>query len=93
MAADKVISLTTPAFEELIRIILEHIDDKYGVGESCKWISTNEAMNLLQIKSKTTMQQLRTEGKVRYSQPQHKIILYDRDSIIDYIEKHARDTF
>jgi hypothetical protein len=50
-------------------------------------------MQLLNIKSKTTLQKLRDEGKIRFSQPQKKIILYDRDSIDTYLQQHARNTF
>jgi len=50
-------------------------------------------MRELRIKSTTTLQKLRNEGKIRFSQPQKKIILYDRGSINEYIEKHAHDTF
>ncbi|MEP7218857.1 MAG: helix-turn-helix domain-containing protein [Bacteroidota bacterium] len=50
-------------------------------------------MRLLNIKSRTTLQKLRDEGKIRFSQPQKKIILYDRDSIEAYLQKHAHNTF
>jgi hypothetical protein len=39
------------------------------------------------------MQKLRDEGKIRFSQPQKKIILYDRESISQYLEKNAKDIF
>lgn len=42
-----------------------------------KWISREEAMQKLRITSKTTLQKLRDEGKIRFSQPEKKIILYD----------------
>ena len=61
--------------------------------EKEKWISDEQAMQLLNIKSKTTLQKLRDEGKIRFSQPQKKIILYDRDSIDTYLQQHARNTF
>ena len=50
-------------------------------------------MRELRIKSTTTLQKLRDEGKIRFSQPQKKIILYDRNSIVEYIEQHVRETF
>jgi len=50
-------------------------------------------MELLGVKSKTTLQKLRDEGSIRFSQPQKKIILYDRDSVMDYLDKHAKDIF
>ena len=60
---------------------------------SDKWIGKKEAMKLLRIKSPTTLQKLRDEGKIRFSQPEKKHIVYDQDSINDYLEEHARDTF
>jgi hypothetical protein len=36
---------------------------------------------------------LRDEGKIRFSHPQKKIILYDRDSIGGYLEDNAQETF
>ena len=65
----------------------------YYKDKPAKWIDAEEAMLLLNIKSTTTLQKLRDEGKIRFSQPQKKIILYDRDSINEYIEKYVRETF
>jgi hypothetical protein len=45
-----------------------------------KWISPEKAMEKLRIKSKTTLQKLRDEGRIRFTQPDKKIILYDSDS-------------
>ncbi len=36
---------------------------------------------------------LRDEGKIRFSQPEKKIILYDLDSIHAYLNHHAKSTF
>lgn len=58
-----------------------------------EWVDDEKAMHLLNIKSKTTLQKLRDEGKIRFSQPQKKVILYDRKSIAKYLEKNARNTF
>jgi hypothetical protein len=58
-----------------------------------KWIDGEEAILQLKIKSTTTLQKLRDEVKIRISQPRKKIILYDRDSIMEYIEQYVRETF
>lgn len=50
-------------------------------------------MTKLRIKSKTTLQRLRDEGHIRFTQPDRKTILYDTDSINGYLEKHAKETF
>ena len=87
----EVICLQDQAFFALIEEVVQRL--KTEGGNPDKWISDDQAMQLLKIKSKTTLQKLRDEGKIRFSQPQKKIILYDRQSIDAYIEKNARDTF
>lgn len=86
------ICLEEPAFYALIEQVVERLKDKHGPLKD-KWVAEPEAMRLLNVKSKTTLQKLRDEGKIRFSQPQKKIILYDRDSIEHYLGKHARETF
>jgi Helix-turn-helix domain len=88
----EVICLEEPAFYALVEQVVGRLKDKHGVTKE-KWVADEEAMQLLNVKSKTTLQKLRDEGKIRFSHPQKKIILYDRDSIGDYLEKNARETF
>ena len=88
----QVVCLQEEAFYALFDKVVEHLSQKRN-DKPEKWIDGEEAMSYLKIKSTTTLQRLRDEGKIRFSQPQKKIILYDRDSINEYIEKHARDTF
>ncbi|UFH54787.1 helix-turn-helix domain-containing protein [Spirosoma sp. KNUC1025] len=88
----EVICLEDEAFYALIEQVVSRLREKQG-HENDKWISDQQAMQLLNVKSKTTLQKLRDEGKIRFSQPQKKIILYDRDSINAYLEQNARNTF
>ncbi|AUD02171.1 helix-turn-helix domain-containing protein [Spirosoma pollinicola] len=88
----QVICLEDKAFYALIDEVVARLKEKQGQ-ELDKWVSGEQAMQLLNIKSKTTLQTLRDEGKIRFSQPQKKIILYDRDSINTYLEQNARNTF
>ena len=88
----EVICLENDAFYALIEEVINRLQDKSGV-KIDKWISADEAMEKLRIKSKTTLQKLRDEGKLRYSQPEKKLILYDSDSIDEYLEKHAKEPF
>lgn len=88
----EVICLEEEAFYSLIEQVVERL--KISLGQVAdKWLSDEQAMQLLNIKSKTTLQKLRDEGKIRFSQPQKKIILYERNSIEVYLDKHARNTF
>ena len=49
-------------------------------------------MKLLHITSMTTLQKFRDEGFIRFFQADRNIILYDRDSINEYLDKNAKDT-
>ncbi len=84
--------LEEPAFYALIEQVIDRLKPKAESYQD-KWINGDQAMNLLKVKSKTTVQRLRDEGKIRFSQPQKKIILYDRDSIMEYLDQNARNTF
>ncbi len=86
------ICLETEAFYNLVDEVVKRLRDDDG-GEQDKWIQMDDAMKMLGIKSKTTLQKLRDEGRIRFAQPQKKIILYDRDSILQYLEDHAQETF
>lgn len=88
----EVICLEDAAFFSLIEQVVSRLNAAQR-DEKERWINDEQAMSLLNVKSKTTMQKLRDEGKIRFSQPQKKIILYDRESISQYLEKNAKDTF
>lgn len=88
----RIICLEEAAFYALVEQVVNRLKENHGT-ENEKWVSDQQAMHLLNIKSKTTLQKLRDEGKIRYSQPKKKIILYDRNSIDAYLESNARNTF
>ncbi|OJU74076.1 MAG: DNA-binding protein [Bacteroidetes bacterium 47-18] len=88
-----IITIEEQAFYELVNKIVAEVRQQLGAKPRDKWIDGEEAMQMLRIKSKTTLQKLRDEGKIRFSQPEKKIILYDRDSIEKYLENHAQNTF
>lgn len=88
----EVICLQDDAFYALVDEVVGRIKRENNIKED-KWINGDEAMRLLNIKSKTSLQNLRDEGKIRFSQPQKKVILYDRDSINTYLESNAHETF
>lgn len=84
----KVICIEEQAFYTLLDRVFEHIVSTKEQGVLSKWISMEEAMQLLRIKSKSTLQKLRDEQKIRFSQPFKKVILYDRNSIDEFLEKY-----
>ena len=87
----EVICIETEAFYSLIQEVIKRFQSEESVPD--KWIDQPEAMKLLRIKSKTTLQKLRDEGSIRFAQPSKKMILYDRDSILEFLENNSRETF
>ena len=88
----EVICLEDKAFYDLIEKVVARIMEKSSMKED-KWITPEAAMDRLNIKSKTTLQKLRNEGRIRFSQPDKRIILYDTASLDEYLDKHSKDTF
>lgn len=88
----EVICFETTAFYALIEEVVNRVKTQYAITED-KWISGDEAMKKLRITSKTTLQKMRDEGLITFTQPEKKIILYDSESINDYLEKHVKNRF
>lgn len=88
----KIISLEDEAFYELLNIVGEYMKGIFNSHQE-RWINDKEAMSILNIRSKTTLQKIRDQGLIRFSQPEKKIILYDRHSILEYIERNVRDVY
>jgi hypothetical protein len=88
----EVICLHDEAFYELVEQVVERMKEKNKLPQE-KWVSQERAMEILNVKSRTTIQKLRDTGAISYSQPQKKIILYDYDSIITYLENNRKSTF
>jgi hypothetical protein len=57
------------------------------------WLSTEEAMELLHLKSKTSMQKLRDSEAIIFSQPMKKVILYNYESILQYLQENSINKF
>lgn len=87
----EVICIEERAFLELIKKVVEEV--KRDMEPGWEWASTNKAMELLGIKSKTTLQELRNNGEIRFSQPRKRIILYDIKSINDFLQRNAKEVF
>lgn len=88
----QVICFEEPAYYSMIEEVVTRLKATMQPAAS-KWMSQEDAMQMLNIKSRTTLQKMRDEGKIRFSQPEKRIILYDRDSINAYLEQHAKETF
>lgn len=88
----QVICFEEPAYYSMIEEVVARLKQSMQPAAS-KWMSQEDAMQMLNIKSRTTLQKMRDEGKIRFSQPEKRIILYDRDSINAFLEQHAKETF
>jgi hypothetical protein len=88
----EVICLQEEAFYELVETVVNRLSANTPEVVK-KWIGTEETMEFLNIKSKTTLQKLRDEGLIRFTQPQKRIILYDRESLESYLNQNAHNTF
>ena len=58
------------------------------------WINTTEAKQLLGVRSRSKMQQLRDTGQIVFSRQENsRIIKYSRKSILEYLNKNKHETF
>ena len=88
----KVITIEEATFYLLIEEVVARVLQQHQQ-EPDPFVPEHVAMDMLSIRSKTTMWKLRSEGQISYTQPRHKIILYERASIIEYLEKHKKSSF
>ncbi len=87
----EIIVFETTAYWKHIEEVVNRV--KKSLMEDKKWINEAEAMELLSVRSKSEMWKMRSQGKIRYSQPARKIIKYDRLSILKYLDDHAKNEF
>ena len=82
------IILNSDSVSSVLKKVAELLNEKNGVTQK-QWIDSKEAMALLGI-SKNTLQKLRDNRSIRVSKPPDLgKFLYDRQSILDYLDKHA----
>jgi len=87
----EVICLQSEALYKLVDDVVEKMMEQRQ--EQPEWLSGDETMELLKITSRTTLQKLKNEGHIKFSQPMKKLVLYHRQSILDYLEKHSKEPF
>jgi hypothetical protein len=88
----EIVCMESEAFYKLLEQVFEHFKTNQPPPGD-KWISGTEAMKMMRIKSKATLQKMRDEGSIRFTQPEKKIILYDADSIHAYLEDFVYEPF
>lgn len=84
----EVISIEEKSFYQLLDKILEEVEQKFGNKEP-EWIPEKDALVLLGVRSKTTLQQLRDSDQIRFSQPRKKLIMYHKPSLLEFLSAHA----
>jgi len=93
MKTENLIMISEGNLWELIEKVIVQMEKLQGKEHKEVWMDSDETKKLLGIKSDTTLFNLRSQGLIEYSQPSRKVILYKRDSILEYLEKHSRKTF
>lgn len=88
----QVICLEEEAFYTLLDKSIEYLESKRE-NSTRKWIGEADAVAMLDGVSKSTLQRMRNNGDIGYTQPSRKIILYDRESINQYLDKNAKKPF
>ena len=87
-----VICLEDRAFDALVLEIIKKVAEQLPQKDEA-WISAQEAMMLLRIRSKTTLQKLKDQGKIKFSRVSNKLIMYDKKSIENFLRQNSEDTF
>ena len=78
----------------VFRMMFEELVEKVKQAKSepeDPWVSTEEALQLLRISSKTTLKKFCDEGHIKTSQLTNKLVLYQRKSILAFIEKRSKN--
>ena len=82
------ITLNSDSISSMLKKMAELLVEKNGETKK-KWIDSKEAMTLLGI-SKNSLQKLRDNKAIRVSKPPDiDKFYYDRESILEYLDKHA----
>ena len=76
-----------------LKVMLEEIIGTSSPPVEPEYETEEHAMKRLGIKSKSHLWRLRTEGKIAFSQPSKKIILYKISSLKQYLDSHLHKTF
>lgn len=80
--------------KESLRQIIEEMLANYEAKPQEKiWVNQTVAMEILGLRSKSSMKRLRDENLVIFSQGMKKVILYKRSSLLEYLERNSNKTY
>jgi hypothetical protein len=72
--------------EDIKKAFLEILNQHFP--KRTTWVDKTDAKQMLGIKSDTTLFDLREQNAIRFTR-HGRIIMYDRDSLMDYLEKFS----
>lgn len=87
MKKNELIIIDSEAYFQLLGETFEYINRKIAPSEPT-WVTPEKAMEMLNIGT-STLQKLRHEGRIIYSQISSKIILYKYESLLEFLESHV----
>jgi hypothetical protein len=87
-----IIQIDSVALKALVDQVITYMKEVHNI-KNDNWLSTEQAMELLKITSKTTLMRLKNEGKIAFSSPMKKVQLFSRESIEKYLNDHIHPTF
>jgi hypothetical protein len=85
----EVICLNEDAYFELLKKSYEYIKSLNNITEE-KWVLPEKAMEMLGVKTIKLQEFTGDRNEIEVSQSSKKVILYNIDSIREYLDKHAR---
>lgn len=91
-AENQSILLDPLQLEMLADILYTRIEKRLSAYQD-KWLDLSQVKALLRVSSSSTIQDLRDSGQLRFSKINSRTILYDRDSVLEYIERHIKEKF
>jgi len=75
---------------EAVRDAMHQVMEERGMDSD--WVKKEPAMEMLGIRSKSKLQDLRDNSEIDFSQrPGGRIILYSKQSILEYLERNKKD--
>lgn len=86
MNQENFIILKEDNYQQVLDKTLEYLEGKINPSHP-RWVTPDEAMKMLNI-GVSTLQKLRNEGKIVYSKISNKNIMYDYQSILDFLEEN-----
>ena len=76
-------------YYDLIEGLVDRIKTINHVEQS-PWINVDKALEMLSLTSQTTLKKFCDQGYIEVSKPSEKIVLYNRDSILQFLKKNVK---